>query len=301
MPMTRCVLCPRRCDALRDEKIGKGVCGMGLLPVVARAAAHMWEEPCISGSKGSGTIFFSGCPLGCVFCQNALIAHQGLGRALSIRQLSELFARVEDLGVHNLNLVNPTHFVPAIAEALARRKPGIPVVWNSSGYEDVVMVRSVASYVDVFLPDLKYATAETAGLLAGAPDYFETALAAISAMCKQTGPPVYEKSLLQTGTLIRHLVLPLRVSESISILDAIARHLPAWTPVSLMRQYTPMNNPTFPGLNRRLTAREYARARNHMQFLGLPGYFQQKDAADSAFTPAFLDEESTRLFPDTES
>jgi len=294
----RCILCPRRCNALRDEKSGKGRCGMGFMPTVARAAAHFWEEPCISGTRGSGTIFFSGCPLGCVFCQNAPISHQRQGRAFSVRQLSELFARVEDLGVHNLNLVNPTHFAPAILEALTRRRPGIPVVWNSSGYENVEMVRSLAGIVDVFLPDFKYGAKETAAELAGAPDYFEVALAAITAMCEQTGPPVYDADgLLQTGTFIRHLALPLRVRESMSILNAIARHLPAGTPVSLMRQYTPMNNPAAPGMNRRLTAREYARLKEHMRFLGLPGLIQHKDAADSAFTPAFLDEESVRLFP----
>jgi len=216
----------------------------------------------------------------------------------SIPQLLELFVRVEDLGVHNLNLVNPTHFAPAIIEALIRRRPGIPVVWNSSGYEDVEMVHSTAGLVDIFLPDLKYATAETAAELASAPDYFKIALTAISAMCEQTCLPVYDNSgLLLSGTLVRHLVLPLRVRESLSILDAIACHLPAGTPVSLMRQYTPMHNSTIPGLNRRLSAREYARAREHMQFLGLPGYYQQKDAADSAFTPAFMDAESVCLFP----
>ena len=216
----------------------------------------------------------------------------------SIRQLSELFARVEDLGVHNLNLVNPTHFAPAIVEALARRRPGIPVIWNSSGYEDLEMVRSTAGLVDVFLPDLKYATIETAMEMANAPDYFEIALAAVLAMCERAGLPVYDKNgLLLRGTLVRHLVLPLRVRETLDILDAIASHLPAGTPVSLMRQYTPMYNSTIPGLNRRVSTREYARAKEHMQFLGLSGYYQQKDAVDSIFTPAFLDEESICLFP----
>ncbi len=299
--MPVCALCPRFCQATRTESQGQGRCRMGWLPVVARAAAHFWEEPCLSGTRGSGAIFFSGCPLGCVFCQNAPISHERQGRVLTVKELAELFRRVEALGVHNLNLVNPTHFAPAVLEALALAKPGIPVVWNSSGYETVAMVESAQGLVDVFLPDFKYATAETAADLAQAPDYFDTALAAIAAMCAGTGGPVYDgEGLLQKGTLVRHLVLPLRVQESLVILDAIAARLPPGTPVSLMRQYTPMTDTQRPGLARRLTSREYARAKEHMLALGLPGYLQQKDAADSAFTPAFLDAESTRLFPHAE-
>ncbi len=299
--MPECSLCPRSCHAPREDHAGSGYCRMGWLPVVARAAAHFWEEPCISGTKGSGTVFFSGCPLGCVFCQNAPISHERRGVVMTAPELAELFRRVEGLGVHNLNLVNPTHFAPVILEALAIAKPGIPVVWNSSGYETVEMVRSARGLVDVFLPDFKYATAETGAALANAPDYFEVALAAIQAMCAQTGEPVWDgDGLLRKGTLVRHLVLPLRVQESLAILDAIAGHLPPGTPVSLMRQYNPMNGPTAPGLDRRLTPREYARAKEHMEALGLPGYLQGKEAAHSAFTPAFLDEESTRLFPHAE-
>ncbi len=299
--MPTCSLCPRKCHASRTATQGDGHCGMGWLAVVARAAAHMWEEPCISGHKGSGAVFFSGCALGCAFCQNAPISHERQGRPMSVADLAKLFRRVEALGVHNLNLVNPTHFAPVIFEALALAKPGIPVVWNSSGYETTEMIASCDGLVDVFLPDFKYATAETGAELANAPDYFETALAAIAAMCQQTGPPVYQDGLLARGTLVRHLVLPLRIRESLAILDVVAQRLPAETPVSLMRQYTPMNGLSIHGLDRRLTSREYARAREHMQFLGIPGYFQQKDAADRAFIPAFMDGESMRLFPHAET
>lgn len=175
--MALCNLCPRRCNAMRGSDRGEGYCHMGTLPVVARAAAHLWEEPCISGTRGSGTVFFSGCALGCVFCQNESISHHSLGRAMNARELSELFARVEELGVHNLNLVTPSHFAPVIFEALRLRRPGIPVVWNSSGYETVELVEAAARFVDVFLPDLKYFSAETAQQLAGAPDYFPVAMA----------------------------------------------------------------------------------------------------------------------------
>ena len=296
--MSLCNLCPRRCGAERTETCGNGFCRMGTLPVVARAAAHLWEEPCISGTRGSGTVFFSGCPLGCVFCQNESISHRRLGQAMDAHALSELFARVEALGVHNLNLVTPTHFAPVIFEALSLRRPGIPVVWNSSGYETVEMVRQAAALVDIFLPDLKYFSAETAARLAGAPDYFPVAMAAIRAMCEATGAPVYDADgLMKRGTLVRHLILPLRTSESLRILDAVASDLPPGTPVSLMRQYTPMNGVSLPGLDRRLTVREYARVRDHMLALGLEGYLQSRESADAAFTPDFTDEESVRLFP----
>ena len=297
--MARCVLCPRRCDAERGERSGAGFCRMGTLPVVARAAAHFWEEPCLSGTRGSGAVFFSGCPLGCVFCQNKPISHENAGVAMTPRALSKLFERVEALGVHNLNLVTPTHFAPAIFEALSMRKPGVPVVWNSGGYETAEMIEQARGLVDVFLPDFKYATAQTAAQLASAPDYPDVALAANRAMCAQTGAPVYDADgLLLRGTLVRHLVLPLRVEESLQILELIARELPKGTPVSLMRQYTPLYTTNIPGLDRRLTAREYARVRDRMEALELPGYTQGAKAADGAFTPAFLDAESTRLFPD---
>ncbi len=296
--MALCNLCPRRCNAERGETCGSGFCRMGTLPVVARAARHLWEEPCISGTRGSGTVFFSGCTLGCVFCQNERISHHSLGRTMDSHALCEMFERMEALGVHNLNLVTPTHFAPAIFQALRLRKPAIPVVWNTSGYESVELIRASRGLVDVFLPDFKYADARTADALAAAPDYFDVALRAIQTMCDVTGSPVYDADgLMQSGTLIRHLILPLRTSESIRILDAIASELPKGTPVSLMRQYTPMDGISAPGLDRRLTFREYARVRDHMLQLGLAGYLQDKEAATSAYTPTFMDEESTMLFP----
>ena len=296
--MALCNLCPRRCNAERGETSGEGFCRMGTLPVVARAARHMWEEPCLSGTRGSGTVFFSGCTLGCVFCQNEPISHRGMGQGMTARQLCEVFERVEALDVHNLNLVTPTHFAPVIFEALRMRKMGIPVVWNSSGYEREEMIEAARGLVDIFLPDFKYASEKTAVQLANAPDYFDVTLRAIRAMCRVTGAPEYdENGIMKRGTLVRHLILPLRTAESIRILDTIAAELPKGTPVSLMRQYTPMNGVDIAGLNRRLTSREYVRVRDHMFELGLDGFLQQKESADSAFTPAFMDEESTRLFP----
>lgn len=297
-----CTLCPRRCNATRTETSGAGFCGLGTLPVVARAARHLWEEPCISGTRGSGTVFFSGCSLGCVFCQNEPISHRRRGARFTVDELSELFARVEALGVHNLNLVTPTHFAPAIFAALRRRKPGIPVVWNSGGYETPEMVAEARGLVDVFLPDLKFYSPDMARMLCGAADYFDVALRAVEAMCAQTGAPEYDADgLLLRGTLVRHLVLPGLTGDSLRILDAVAERLPAGTPVSLMRQYTPMPGLPVKGLDRRLTAREYRRVRDHMLALGLSGYEQARDAADAAYTPAFLDAESTALFPHAEA
>jgi len=296
--MALCNLCPRGCNAERSDTAGSGFCGMGMLPVVARAARHMWEEPCLSGTRGSGTVFFSGCTLGCVFCQNEPISHHPLGRAMDARALCELFERVEALDVHNLNLVTPSHFAPVIFQALRMRKMQIPVVWNTSGYEKEELVYAAKGLVDVFLPDLKYADEKTARELAQAPDYFTVAMKAVKTMCEVTGAPVYDnEGMMLSGTLVRHLILPLRTSESMRILDAIAQELPAGTPVSLMRQYTPMNDVKIAGLDRRLTSREYIRVRDYMIQLGLDGYLQQKEAATSAYTPAFMDEESVRLFP----
>ncbi len=288
-----CDICPRLCRAERGGSSGEGFCRMGWMPVIARAAAHYWEEPCISGTRGSGTIFFSGCQLGCVFCQNHTIIG-GAGRRVTPRGLAELMKRVEALGVHNINLVTPSHFTPAIAEALRIYKPEIPIVWNSSGYERVETLKRLEGLVDIYMPDFKYADPQTAAQLANAPDYFDTALAAIREMRRQTGEPQYDADGLMTrGTLVRHLVLPLRINESIKILDTI--HAEIRTPVSLMRQYTPLEGTGIAGLERRLTTREYRRAAEHMQALGLDGYTQGKDAADRGFTPSFNDEESLRL------
>ncbi len=295
-----CTLCPRQCGAERTATDGSGFCHMGTLPVVARAAHHDWEEPCISGTRGSGTIFFSGCSLGCIFCQNAAISHEArIGKTLTPKELATLFTRVEALGVHNINLVSASHFAPAVLEAISIYKPSIPVVWNSSGYESLSMLQQAQGLVDVYLPDFKYAKTSTAAALAAAPDYYAVTLNAIRAMCEQTGSPVYDQEgMLLRGTLVRHLVLPLRVDETFTILETIARELPAGTPVSLMRQYTPMNVVTIKGLDRRLTAREYSRARDKLFALGLDGYLQAKEAAQNSYTPAFTDAESTILFDD---
>ncbi len=286
--MTGCTLCPRNCRVPRGETQGGGVCAMGTLPKVARAGLHMWEEPCISGTRGSGAVFFSGCALRCVFCQNEAISHGGEGRVVSVRRLAEIFSELEDRGAHNINLVTAAQFVPAVIEALNIRRPGIPVVYNSGGYESVQTLRMLDGYVDVYLPDFKYIDPAMAGLLSGAPDYPAVATDAIREMVRQTGPAVYgDDGLMLRGTQIRHLVLPGLTGDSMRILTAIADEFPG-VPVSLMGQYTPFGKALeIPGMNRRVTKKEYRRVLAHMDAIGLTGYRQALESADAQYVPAF--------------
>lgn len=283
-----CTLCPRHCGAERTEEAGAGVCRMGTLPKIARAALHRWEEPCISGTRGSGTVFFSGCGLRCAFCQNEAISQRGEGQIVSVERLSDIFRELEAQGAHNINLVTAAHFVPAVIAALERYRPSIPIVYNSSGYESLDTLRRLEGVVDVYLPDFKYIDPEMAALLSGARDYPQAAMEALREMRRQTGPAVYDEAgILRRGTLIRHLVLPGLTGDSMRILTWIRDELPD-TPVSLMGQYTPCGRAlSIPGMNRRITKREYARVLAHMQAIGLDGYRQELTAADQAFIPAF--------------
>jgi len=283
-----CTLCPRNCRAVRTENEGAGVCHAGMLPRIARAALHMWEEPCISGTRGSGAIFFSGCNLHCAFCQNEAISHGGQGETVTPKRLAQIFAELEAQGAHNINLVTATHFVPAVIEALRIYRPQIPIVYNCGGYESLSTLRMLEGYVDIYLPDFKYIDGSMAKLLSGAPDYPEVALAAIREMRRQTGPAVYdEDGMMLRGTQIRHLVLPGLTSDSIRLLTLIADELPD-TPVSLMGQYTPCGRAlSIPGMDRRVKKKEYARVLAHMEAIGLPGYRQALESATDAFVPAF--------------
>ena len=283
-----CTLCPRMCAAERTETAGAGFCRMGTRPKLARAALHFWEEPCISGTRGSGAVFFSGCTLRCAYCQNAPISHGGAGVDISTRRLADIFRELVDQGAHNINLVTGTQFVPAILDALALYRPPVPVVWNSGGYERAETIRRLNGAVDVFLPDVKHVSQRLSALCAGAPDYFLAAREAVQAMCAQTGAPKYDaEGMLQSGTLVRHLILPGCTVDAMRVLDFIHDELPEGTPVSLMRQYAPMPGCTVKGLDRRVTDREYARVLDHMLALGLPGYTQEKESATRAYTPAF--------------
>ncbi|MBQ8536164.1 MAG: radical SAM protein [Clostridia bacterium] len=286
--MEACTLCPRRCRVKRTAHKGAGVCGMGENPVIARAAPHFWEEPCISGHYGSGAIFFAGCTLRCAYCQNGIISHQRQGQEISIPQLADIMRALVDEGVHNINFVTPTHFTPAILKALDRYRPPIPLVWNTSGYETLETLQMLDGVIDIYLPDFKHYSTRMGQLCAKAPDYFEVASQAILEMCRQTGAPRYDEGgRMLKGTLVRHLILPGLTSESMKLLTWIADNLPQGTPVSLMRQYTPLNGVNIPGLDRRISEREYRRVRSHMLLLEIPGYEQEALAADAAYVPLF--------------
>ncbi len=277
------------CGAARTPEEGNGYCRMGTDAVVARAALHHWEEPCISGTRGTGAVFFSGCTLRCAYCQNAGISHDGFGKRLTARELADIFRRlVEEDGAQTLSLITPAHFLPAILDALDLYRPAVPVVCNCGGYERVETVRELDGIVDVWLPDLKYVSPRLSALLSDAPDYFKKASAAIAQMCRQSGPPQYDtEGIMTRGTLVRHLVLPGCTGDSKDALQFIRDSLPEETPVSLMGQYTPQPGCAVPGLDRRLTQKEYNRAASFMQALELPGYIQSLESADAAFTPAF--------------
>ena len=283
-----CTLCPRNCRAERTDERGSGVCGVGALPKIARAGLHMWEEPCISGTRGSGTVFFSGCGLKCVFCQNEAISHGGEGKIVSVERLAEIFGELEAAGAHNINLVTAAQFVPAVIAALKIYRPKIPIVYNSSGYESVETLKALEGYVDIYLPDFKYIDSGMAKLLSGAADYPEVALGAIREMVRQTGAAVYdENGMMLRGTQIRHLVLPGLTGDSMKILTMIADEFPG-VPVSLMGQYTPFGRAlSIPGMNRRITKKEYSRVLSHMDMIELPGYRQELSSADAQYVPAF--------------
>ena len=282
-----CNLCPRHCGAERTESEGRGFCAMPAGPVVARAALHHWEEPVISGTRGSGTVFFSGCTLRCVFCQNHSISAEGFGRPVSVERLRQIFRELVAQGAHNINLVTPTHFTPWILAAL-EADPGVPVVWNTGGYERVETLRALEGKVDIYLPDLKYADSALSAELSAAPDYFEAATAAIAEMFRQTGPCVIEDGLLRRGVVIRHLVLPGHLENTRRCIDWVARTFrPGEVLFSLMSQYTPQ--PGAEGLlARHVTRSEYRAAVEYMENCGVTdGFCQERTSAKEEYTPPF--------------
>lgn len=285
-----CTLCPRNCHAKRDEQGGKGFCRMGTLPVVARAALHFWEEPCISGSNGSGAVFFSGCSLQCVFCQNYEISTlRSAGKAVTPKELSDIFLRLAEKGAHNINLVNPTHFADSIGEALTIKKLPCPVVYNSGGYEKPETLKKLEGLVDIYLPDLKYAGNELGKKYSGAEDYFTVAEKAIAEMVRQTGEAKFdENGLIRSGTMVRHLILPGNTKNSINVLHFIKEKYPHGVPVSLMAQYIPCGKAEkFPEINRRITKREFEKVQDVLFELNLEGYVQERSSAKKDFVPAF--------------
>ncbi|MBO5917992.1 MAG: 4Fe-4S cluster-binding domain-containing protein [Oscillospiraceae bacterium] len=275
---------------MRTPQQGVGYCRMPELPVLARAALHHWEEPPISGNRGSGTVFFSGCSLGCVFCQNEEISHQDFGKPVSMARLEEICRALVEQGAHNLNFVTPTHYAHVVKELLEGYRPGVPVVWNSGGYERVETLRALEGLVDIYLPDLKYLDGGAAERYSSAADYPHTAMAAVREMVRQVG--AYEldgDGLLKKGVVIRHLLLPGRVAQAKAVMDWVAREFaPGTVLFSLMSQYTPWGRASeFPEIDRRLRASEIRAAQQYMDALGLEGFVQDSESAKREYTPDF--------------
>ena len=285
----KCAICPRRCGI--DREIKRGYCGMGDMPVVAKAFLHVWEEPCISGTKGSGTVFFSGCNLKCVFCQNYMISQQNSGNKVSINDLKNIYLDLQHKGAHNINLVNPSHFVMQIRESLSHILGlKIPVVYNTNAYESLEGLKLMEGIVSVYLPDLKYFSMEASRKFSCAEDYFQVATEAIIEMYRQVGGAlINEEGIMQKGLIIRHLILPGNIRDSIMILDWIKANMPQDIYVSLMSQYTPYYKAEdYPEINRRITRREYDKVVNHFLKLGFEnGYIQERESADESFIPDF--------------
>lgn len=274
-----CAACPRRCGALRKPaQPSGGFCGMPAGFVVARAALHQWEEPCISGQHGSGTVFFSGCSLRCVYCQNQQISLGRYGALVTEENLLRMFDRLIEQGAHNLNLVNPTHYAPMLAKALKKYCSPVPVIYNSGGYERVEMLKALEGLVDIYLPDLKYVDSAVSLRYSGAADYFDYASKAILEMSRQVGKAAFdENGVMKKGLIVRHLILPRNTAQSIKALTWIRENLPEGTLVSLMCQYTPCGElENFPELQRRLTRREYEKVVDQMLELGLTGGYLQE-------------------------
>ena len=283
-----CTLCPRQCGARRNEQENGGYCGMPATPIAARAALHFGEEPCISGTRGSGTIFFSGCTLCCVFCQNQSISHQKHGKNITIERLADIFRELEQSGAHNINLVNPTHYAVSICKALELYRPNIPIVYNSSGYERIETLNMLDGLVDVYLPDCKYVDPSLSAKLSGAPDYFAFASVAIREMVRQTGAVQLDNNgIAQKGTIVRHLVLPGHTANSLEVLDFLATVPDIW--VSLMFQYTPCGDlSAFKELQRPLTRRECDKVWQYMNDLNLiNGYVQDRKSSGTKMIPEF--------------
>ena len=283
-----CTICPRHCGI--GHETGQGFCRTGKNSIVSKACVHMWEEPPISGTNGSGAVFFAGCNLRCVFCQNHEISRNGPGEEVSPARLADIFFELAQKGVHNVNLVTPAHVLPAAAEAIEQaqnRGFSLPVVYNTNAYETVETLRRMDGLVDVYLPDLKYWDDEAAQRYSSAPDYFAVATQAILEMARQVGPAVFDKQgLIQRGLMIRHLVLPGLRRDSFKILDWIAENVPD-AYVSLMAQYFPTHRAhEYPELNRRLTTFEYQSVVDYFVHLGLKnGFIQDVASASSAYVP----------------
>lgn len=290
--LSDCTLCPRRCHA--DRIHGEtGYCGMSSRIFAARAALHMWEEPCISGKKGSGTVFFTGCGLRCCFCQNREIAVGNSGKEITVQRLADIFMELKEKGAGNINLVTGAHYVPHIIEGLEiskRKGMDLPVIYNSSGYEEEDTLRMLEGYVDVYLPDFKYMDSSLAKAYSNASGYPEKAKLAIQEMVRQTGPCCFdEEGYIRKGTIVRHLILPGHTKNSLQILEYLFKAYRDKIFISIMNQYTPVvENSKYQELNRAVTRREYEKVFDYAVSIGITnGFVQEGKTAGESFIPAF--------------
>lgn len=285
-----CSLCPRNCHALRDETQGLGYCHMPAVPLLARAALHPWEEPPISGTRGSGTIFFSGCTLGCVFCQNDKISHQGFGRAVTLERLGQICDELVAQGAHNINFVSPSHYAHVVGKLLEEHPLPVPAVYNTGGYDKVETLRALEGKIQIYLPDLKYLDRRTAQRYSDASDYPEVATAAIQEMYRQVGPCQFDETGMMTrGLIIRHLILPGQVNQAKAVMDWVSENFPKGSVLfSLMSQFTPWGDlAACPEVNRKLRRGERESAAAYMRALDLPGFCQEATSAKEEYTPPF--------------
>ena len=311
--MECCALCPRKCSVDRSSgssSLKKGICGQSEKIKIARAALHYWEEPCISGKNGSGAVFFSGCSLKCIFCQNREISAGGFGKEISIERLGEIFLELQEKGAENINLVTPSHFIPQIKEAIdsVRNNLKLPIVYNSSGYESVESLKLLEGYIDIYLPDFKYADKSLAAELSKAGDYPECALQAIDEMVRQVSQKQTEgchtegicsfddRGMMRRGVIIRHLVLPGHVHNSKDVLNLLYERYNNELYYSIMNQYTPPSDKVIlnalsrehPELTRKVTKREYEKVMDYALSLGITrAYIQEGDTASESFIPMF--------------
>ena len=290
--LKKCELCPRKCQINRlNNEIG--FCGATYKIKIARASLHNWEEPCISGTNGSGTVFFSHCTLKCVFCQNYNLSHNNFGKEITIERLSDIFLELQAKGAHNINLVTPTHYIPQIIEALKIAKSEgltIPIVYNSSGFENLEIIKLLNGLIDIYLPDFKYFNNELARKYSSASNYFENVSACLHEMFNQVGQPEFNNDIMQKGIIIRHLVLPGFTEDSKKILNYIHKNYKNKVYISIMNQYTPIisNLKNYPEISRKLTNIEYDNVIDYAISLGIENAFiQEGETATESFIPEF--------------
>lgn len=283
-----CTICPRKCSAYRDENGGKGFCHAGTLPKIARIAPHYWEEPCISGDKGSGTIFFSSCVLGCVFCQNSKISREPIGKLFTKKDFINACENLIEQGVHNINLVSPTPYAEFLLDVFKDYRPSVPLVFNSGGYENAETIRRFEGIIDIYMPDFKYSSNILAKRYSNVSDYLEVALSSLKEMLRQRGEPKFDNNgIMQSGVIVRHLILPNNIENSLDVLGILDQFSDKLL-LSLMAQYTPLGNAEkYPEINRRLSKDEYQRVLDYLDMTGLDGFLQELSSASEDYVPDF--------------